>query len=216
MKMYVTDLSPNSRRVLAALGHLGFKGATEIRKFDILNGEQRTEAFRAINPNLKVPALVDGDLNLWEANPIMIYLADKAGAEGFCPSDLRGRTEILRWLSWEVQHYNRALGDIVWETVAKPAFGMGPPDQAKIDSAMENFRRFAAVLEDQLAGRDFVLGDVVTLADFAVGSHSALALHPQSQVPLDDYPKIRAWYLRLEGVPAWHATAPRAPAEAAE
>lgn len=216
MKLYVTDLSPNSRRVLAALGHLGFKGETEIQKFDILNGEQRTEAFRAVNPNLKVPALTDGDLNLWEANPIMIYLADKAGADSFCPSDPRERIEVLRWMSWEVQHYNRALGDIVWETVAKPAFGMGAPDQEKIDAALENYHRFAAVLNDHLAGRDFILGENVTVADFAVGAVSALALHPQSQVPLDDYPHVKAWYLRLEGVPAWQATAPRAPAEAAE
>jgi len=216
MKLYATDLSPNSRRVLAAVKHLGLEGDTEIQKYDVVNGEQRTDAFRAINPNLKVPVLVDDDLSLWEANPILIYLSDKAGAEAFCPSDPRGRIEILRWLSWEVQHYNRALGEIVWETIAKPAFSMGTPDQAKIDAAMENFRRFAAVLNDHLAERDFILGDTVTAADFAVGAVSALALHPHSQVPLDEFPNVKAWYLRLEGVPSWQATAPRAKVEAAE
>lgn len=216
MKLFITDLSPNSRRVLATVHHLGLEDETEIQKFDLLAGEHRTEEFRAINPNVKVPVLVDGDLKLWEANPIMIYLADRQGAEDFCPGDRVGRYEILRWQSWEVQHFNRALGDIVWETVAKQVFGMGAPDQDKIDAALVNFRRFGAVLDDHLNGRDFILGDGVTAADFAVGSHSALALHPQSQVPLGEFGNVEAWIHRLEALPGWAKTAPQAPAEAAE
>ncbi len=216
MQLYVTDVSPNSRRVLAAIGHLGLEGETRIRKFDLMKGEHRTEEFRALNPNQKVPLLVDGDLKLWESNPIMIYLCERQGAGEFCPTDRIGRIEVLRWMSWEVLHYNKALGEIVWETVAKAGFGLGAPDQEKIDAALENFHRFAAVLENHLESRDFVLGDRLTVADFAVGSHSGLAMHPGSQVPLDDYPNIKAWYLRLEDVPSWSATAPRALAEAAE
>ncbi|MES0882478.1 glutathione S-transferase family protein [Roseibium sp. SCP14] len=216
MELYVTDLSPNSRRVLAVIHHLGLEGETDIRKFNIMTGEHQTDAFRAINPNVKVPVLVDGDFRLWEANPIMIYLSDRQGAETFCPSGKRDRIEVLRWQSWEVQHFNRALGDIVWETVAKPAFGMGAPDAEKIETGQQNFRRFAAVLDDHLNGRDYVLGNDVTVADFAVGSHSALALHPQSQVPLPEFPNVQTWLHRLEGLPAWAKTAPQAPADAAE
>lgn len=216
MKLFVTDLSPNSRRVLATVEHLGLKEGTDIRTFDLIKGEHRTEEFRAVNPNQKVPALVDGDLKLWEANPIMIYLCDRQGADTFCPPDARGRIEVLRWMSWEVQHYNRALSDIVWETIAKQALGIGGPDQSKIDAAMEDFHRFAAVLNDHLTERDFILGNDVTVADFAVGAVSALALHPQSQVPLDAYPNLKAWYLRLENLPSWAATAPQPRAEAAE
>ncbi|WP_299473668.1 glutathione S-transferase family protein [uncultured Roseibium sp.] len=216
MKLYVTDLSPNSRRVLATIHHLGLGHETEVQKFNLLAGEHQSDEFRVINPNVKVPVLVDGDFRLWEANPIMIYLADRQGAEEFCPSDRMGRIEVLRWQSWEVQHFNRALGDIVWETVAKQVFGMGPADEEKISSGQENFRRFAAVLEDHLADRDYVLGDKPTAADFAVGSHSALALHPQSQVPLLEFPKVLAWLQSLEALPAWAKTAPEAPAQAAE
>ena len=216
MKLFTTDISPNNRRVEAVLHHLGLYDDVEVHRLNLMAGEHQRDDLRAANPNVKLPTLVIGDMNLWEANPIMIYLSDKSGAEEFCPSDLKGRFEILRWMSWEVQHYNRALGEIVWETVAKPAFGMGAPDENKIDASMENYRRFAAVLEAQLDGRDFVLGDKVTAADFAVGSHSALALHPQSRIPLGDYPNIRNWYLRLENLPAWSKTAPPQSAEAAE
>jgi len=216
MKLYLTDLSPNCRRVLAAVHQLGLDSETEIRNFNLFAGEHQSDEFRAINPNVKVPVVVDGDFTLWEANPIMIYLADREGAETFCPSDNASRIEILRWMSWEVQHFNRALGEIVWETVAKQAFDLGPADEEKIKTGQENFRRFAAVLEAHLADRDFVLGDAPTVADFAVGSHSALALHPQSQVPLLEFPKVLAWLQRMEALPAWAKTAPQAPAEAAE
>ncbi|MBG6173131.1 glutathione S-transferase [Labrenzia sp. EL_208] len=216
MKLYVTDLSPNSRRVLAVMHQLGLAGETEVQKFNLVEGQHRSEDFREINPNMKVPVLVDGDFKLWEANPIMIYMSDRQGAEEFCPSDSATRIEILRWISWEVQHFNRAIGDITWETVAKQFFNMGEPDAEKIKSGQENFRRFAAVLEEHLADRDFILGDKPTVADFAVGSHSALALYPQSQVPLLEFPKVLAWFQRLETLPAWAKTAPQAPAEAAE
>ncbi|MET1411531.1 glutathione S-transferase family protein [Roseibium sp. HPY-6] len=216
MKLYVTDLSPNSRRVLAAVHHLGLEQETDVQKFNLFAGEHQTDEFRAINPNVKVPVLVDGDFTLWEANPIMIYLADRRGAEEFCPSDRMGRIEVLRWQSWEVQHFNRALGDIVWETVAKQVFGIGPADEEKISAGQDNFRRFAGVLEDHLSDRDFVLGDKPTVVDFSVGSHSALALHPQSQVPLLEFPKVLAWLQSLEAHPAWAKTAPAPASEAAE
>lgn len=215
MKLYTTDLSPNCRRVEATLHHLGLYDEVEVIRLNLMAGEHQRDDLRAANPNCKVPTVVVGDMKLWESHPTMIYLSDRAGAEEFCPSDAKTRFEILRWMSWELQHYNRALGDILWETIAKAKFGAGAPDQEVISRQMENFHRFAAVLDAQLEGRDFILGDKVTVTDFAVGGPSALALHPDSQVPLDAYPNVKAWYLRLESLPAWAATAPGLLAEAA-
>lgn len=215
MKLYTTDLSPNCRRVEATLHHLGLYGEVEVICLNLGAGEHQRDDLRAANPNCKVPTVVVGDMNLWEANPTMIYLSDRAGAEAFCPTDPKTRFEILRWMSWEIQHYNRALGDILWETIAKGKFGMGAPDEEIISRQMENYHRFATVLNAQLEGRDFILGDTVTVTDFAVGGPSALALHSQSQVPLEDYPGIKAWYQRLESLPAWAATAPKVLSEAA-
>ncbi|MHA7777527.1 glutathione S-transferase family protein [Roseibium sp. M-1] len=216
MKLYTAPISPNCRRVEAVLHHLGLFGEVEVHRLNLKDGEHMRDDVRAANPNCKVPTLVVGDMNLWEANPTMVYLCDRAGAEEFCPSDRKARFEILRWMSWEAQHYNRAVAEIAWETIAKGMFGMGEPDQAKIDEGLQNFHRFAAVLDNQLAGRAFILGDKVTVADFAVGAYSALVLHPQSQIPLDSYPNIKAWYLRLESLPSWAKTAPQPQAEAAE
>ncbi|MCX2721923.1 glutathione S-transferase family protein [Roseibium salinum] len=217
MKFYTNDFSPNCRRVEAVLYHLGLHDGVETHRLNLAAGEHMSDEMRTANPNMKVPTLVIADMKLWEANPMMIYLCDRAGAEAFCPSDLNSRFEILRWMSWEVQHYNRALGEVIWETIVKPSFDMGEPDQAKIDAGLENYRRFAAVLNDRLSGRNYILGDKVTVTDFAVGAPSAFALHPQSQIPLQDYPNVEAWYQRLESLPAWSKTAPPRPAaEAAE
>ncbi|WP_153768298.1 glutathione S-transferase family protein [Labrenzia sp. CE80] len=216
MKLFTTAISPNCRRVEAVLHHHGLYDEIEIERLNLgVVGPERDELAK-VNPNCKVPTLVMDDIVLWEANPTMIYLADRAWEQTFCPSGPRERFELMRWQSWEVQHFNRAVGDIVWETIAKPALGIGGPDEAKIAAAEGNFHRFAAILDAHLVDRTFVMGEALTVADFSVGSHSALALHPQSQVPLAGYENIRRWYHRLEDVPAWAATAPQWQAEAAE
>ncbi|MEE4011939.1 glutathione S-transferase family protein [Roseibium sp. FZY0029] len=216
MKLYTADISPNCRRVEAVLHHLDLYDEVDVCRLNLLAGEHMSSDLSASNPNVKVPTIVMGDMNLWEANPTMIYLCDRAGAEGFCPTDPKSRFEILRWMSWEAQHYNRAIAEITWETMVKPLFGMGEPDEAKIESAGHNFHRFAAVLNSHLEGRSYMLGDSVTATDFAVGAYSALASNPLSRVPLDDYANVTAWYQRLEAVPGWAATAPIRLMEAAE
>jgi glutathione S-transferase len=216
MKLYTTDISPNCRRVEAVLHHLGLYDEVDVVRLNLKDGEHLRDNLKAANPNCKVPTVVVGDMALWEANPTMIYLCDRAGAADFCPADPKARFEILRWMSWEVQHFNRAIAGIAWETLVKPMFGMGDPDQEKIDEGLQNFHRFAAVLNDRLTDRSFILGNKVSVADFAVGAYSALALHPQARIPVEDYPNVKAWYLRLESLPSWAKTAPQPQAEAAE
>jgi glutathione S-transferase len=216
MKLYTADISPNCRRVEAVLHHLGLYNEVDVCRLNLLAGEHMSSDLSTSNPNGKVPTLVAGDMNLWEANPTMIYLCDRAGAEGFCPTDPKSRFEILRWMSWEAQHYNRAIAEITWETMVKPLFGMGDPDETRIETASQNFHRFAGVLNFHLEERAYMLGGSFTVTDFAVGAFSALASNPQSRVPLDDYVNVTAWYQRLEAMPAWAATAPTRLMEAAE
>ena len=206
MKLYTIPISPNCRRAEATIHHLGLD--VEMHIADMMGGELKREDFLALNPNGKVPLLIDADLKLWESNAIMQYLADKSGAEQFYPSDYVFRTDINRWQFWEGLHFNKATGSICWETIAKPAMNLGDPDEAAIEAATAAFHPFAKVLNQQLDGQKFITGDTVTLADFSVGSHSALVLHPDSRVPLSDYPNIEGWYRSLESVPGWARTAP--------
>ncbi|MHA1524877.1 MAG: glutathione S-transferase family protein [Alphaproteobacteria bacterium] len=207
MKLYVIPISPNCRRAVATVHHLGLD--VEIVMADMMKGDLKSTSFLQMNPNGKVPLLVDGDFKLWESNAIMQYLADKSGRDDFFSKDPRARADMVRWQFWESLHFNRALGGIAWETLAKPMLKIGEPDEANIAKSTKDFRVFAPVLSTQLAGRTFIMGDVPTLADFSVGNHSALALHPQSRVPLNDYPNIKAWFGALEVLPAWVKSAPK-------
>lgn len=206
MKLYIVEGSNNCRKVQAVIAHLGL--AVESVRLDLKAGEVRGAAYRAINPNGKVPALVDGDRVLWESNAIMVHLAEGTpGGTALWPAAGADRIEVLRWLLWEGAHYNRWVGSFVYENVLKGVLGLGPPDPAPLAEAAQQFHRFAGVLDGHLAdGRPFLVGEQVTLADFAVGSFSAWLA--AGRVPVADHPHVAAWYRRLETVPAWAATLP--------
>jgi glutathione S-transferase len=97
---------------------------------------------------------------------IMCYLADKAGSD-LWPKDAR-QNDVIRWLSWDAMHFSRHGGTLFFPRVVKPQFGLGDPDLAAIDEAMGFFREFAGVLNSHLEGRRYLVGDGLTVADFAV------------------------------------------------
>lgn len=209
MKVYFVNGSPNSRKVWAVSRHLGIE--LDIQWLDFTKGETRDPAFLRLNPNGMVPVLVDGEFVLWESNAINTYLACSVDGQTLFPDDPQTRADITRWLCWELAHYNKALGITAFQSVAKPAFGLGDPDRHLIDTFVEQFHRFAAVLERHLDGRHFLVGDDWTLADYAVG-HVEVFIE-RVPIDLDAYPNISAFYQRLRDNPHWAATAPARPEE---
>jgi glutathione S-transferase len=203
MKLYYFE-TPNPRKPCAVARYLD--APVEYVRVDLTKGEHRTPAFLAINPNGKVPALEDGDVRLWESAAIMCYLADKAGSS-LWPKDAR-QIDVIRWLSWDALHFSRHAGTLFFQRVVKPRFGLGDPDLAAIDEATGFFRQFAGVLESHLEGKAYLVGDGLTVADFAVG---CLLPHArEAMLPLDGFPAIRRWYAQLEQLPAWREPFPTA------
>jgi glutathione S-transferase len=166
MLLYTLPGSPNSRKVVAVVRHLGL--AVDIRYLDFARGETRTPAFLALNPNGMVPVLVDGDFSLWESNAICAYLADMEGSSSLYPRDLKTRADIDRWLYWEQAHFNRAFGTLIFESIIKPQFGMGQPSPGVIDFCLEETGKRARVLDGYLEGRETLVGNAVTIADYAM------------------------------------------------
>jgi glutathione S-transferase len=166
MQLYTLPGSPNSRKVVAVVRHLGLP--IEIRYLDFARRETKTPAFLALNPNGMVPVLVDGDFILWESNAISAYLVDKAGGSPLYPRDLQVRADINRWLSWEQAHFNRAFGTLIFESVIKPKFGMGEASQGLIDFCLAEIALRARVLDGHLKGRDTLVGENITIADYAM------------------------------------------------
>lgn len=202
MRIHAFPPSPRAFKALVVANHVG--ADFELRLIDLTKGEQRQADYVAINPNMKMPALEDGDLKLWESNAILNYLAAKHPESGLLPADDRKRADVLRWQFWESTTWDPACAILVFERVVKPAFGGGAPDPVKVEEGLEKVRRAAAILDAQLDGRAFVCGDALTIADFSLGA--VLTMKDLAQLPLEPYANIRSWAARLEALPAWQAT----------
>ncbi|CAA9417211.1 MAG: Glutathione S-transferase [uncultured Ramlibacter sp.] len=197
MRLYY-DESFNPRKACAVARHL--QVPLEYRRVRLARGEHRSPEFLAINPNGRLPALQDGELVLWEANAIMCHLSDQAGAD-LWPRDAAGQVEVQRWFSWDAAHFSRHGGSLYFEYLIKPALGLGEPDTDAIDEAHRQFTASAAVLDAHLSGRKFLLGDRLSVADFAVSA--ALPYAEAAKLPLADFPAIRRWHGRLEELSGW-------------
>lgn len=196
MKLYYSDtLKP--RKVCAAARYLN--SPVEFIYVDLHKGEHKSPQFLAINPNGKVPALADGDTKLWEANAIICHLARIAKSD-FWPGDQR-QTEVIRWLSWNADHFTRHASALYFEFMIKARFGIGAPDEAAVEEATTYFRQYGRVLNDHLRNRKYLVGDSLTVADFDVAA--ALPYASQSRMPIAEFPEIERWNDRLNELPAW-------------
>ncbi|MBA2409367.1 MAG: glutathione S-transferase family protein [Gammaproteobacteria bacterium] len=201
MKLYYAE-TPNPRKPCAVAKYL--QSPVEYVRVDLRKGEHQAPAYLAINPNGNVPALEDGALRLWESCAIMCYLARRAESD-LWPNDER-QIDIVRWLSWDIAHFSRTAGTLFFEHVVKRWIGGGDPDPAAVEEATAAFKQYAAVLNDHLQGRKYLVGTGLTVADFAVAS--LLPYADQSHLPLDKFTEIQRWHVRINELEAWREPFP--------
>jgi glutathione S-transferase len=204
MKLYMNPMSPNVRRVRLTAAVLSIE--IEECKLDFAKGEQKRPEFLALNPNSAVPTLVDGDFVLTESRAIMQYLASKRPESGLLPRDEKVRADVTRWQFWDAAHFSPQLGAIFFEKIVKRMVGIGEPDVRRIEDALVNFRRFGAVLNQQVDGKPYVVGTTLTIADLTIAS--SLMYAKQTEVPLSEFPHVQAWFARISDLDAWKTTAP--------
>jgi glutathione S-transferase len=204
MKLYHFPVSPNSRRVLAVAYHLGIE--LELETVQLPKGEHLKPGFIKLNPNHKIPALVDGDFVLWESSAIMLYLLSKKPGNTLYSSDPETQADINRWLFWNIAHWNSACGIFIYEHLVKKFLNAGDPDPAEIKKGEELFHRFANVLDHQLKDREWLVGNHLTVADYAVGA--SLDLKEAAHYPADQYHEIKRWYGSIEKLETWKKSAP--------
>jgi glutathione S-transferase len=202
MKLYFHPFSQNARRALSVALHLGFKPETIL--VDLTKGAHKTPDYLAMNPNGMVPVLDDDGFVLNESTAIAIYLADKAKSD-VLPSDPKEKAQVLSWMMWDLSHWNPACSSVVFERLFKPMFG-GQADEKAIATGLERFARFAKVLDGKLEGKTFLMGDKVTLADFAVAC--PLTMAGPARLPVSDYPNVRRWFAHMDTVAGWKESAP--------
>ena len=187
------------RRVLALIKYLGIKA--EFFEVDLMAGGLQVPEFAAINPNKKVPVLVDGDQVLWESSSIMAYLCIKAGSDMWPTRNAAEQVEVLRWLSWNDCHWSPAVAPFYFEHVVKSTFGMGPPDRELLKSSVANLLKFAGVLDEHLRGRSYAACGRLTIADFQLASMANY--WRESDMPFESHSNIVRWIDDLKRIPAW-------------
>jgi len=202
IELYVFPPSPRAFKVMVVANHLGLD--TTLRIVDLRKGQQKAPEYAALNPNMRMPTLKEGDYVLWESNAICQYLAQKRPDSGLWPEDARGRLDIARWQFWDNAHWDPACAVFAFEYLAKPLLGLGEPDMAAVAKGTEAFHRVAKVLDGQLKGKKFVTGDTLTLADFALGP--AMNLAEMAHFPVEPYGEIKRWYRTLSALPVWQKT----------
>jgi glutathione S-transferase len=209
MKLYYFE-TPNPRKPCAVARYLD--APVEFVRVDLTKGENKTPDYLAINPNGKVPALKDGDTSIWESAAIMCYLAQKVGSD-LWPADAAKQVDVLRWLQWDTAHFSRHGQTLLFENAIRGMFGLGETNAEAVEEAMEFWRRFAGVLDTHLKGRDSLVGDGLTIADFAVAS--ILPTADLAKLPVEEFPQIVRWHNRLMELPAWREPFPTGLAKSA-
>lgn len=197
-----TYRTSNGRKVSIMLAECGLD--YDLRIVDITAGGQDTPAFRAINPNGRIPAIVDRDgpdgapLTLFESGAILLYLAQKTGM--FLPEDERNRWIAIQWLMWQMGGVGPNFGQAFHFLHQHPEDA--PDDAIAYGRARYGgeVRRLCDVMETRLAETAFLAGDDYSVADIA--TYPWIALHKWFGLDLAALPHLRQWYETIKARPA--------------
>jgi glutathione S-transferase len=201
IKIYGDPGSGSLRRVTTAAKIMGIE--IERVNVDLFKGESHTPEFLKLNPHGLTPVMVDGDVVLYEASAINIYLAEKVGSDllGTSPAE---RYQILQWMFWSGEQW-RIFATLTFdERIAKRFMGQ-PEDNSIVQLAADKIRAAAAVLDAHLAEHRFIVGDHLTLADIDIAA--PFSQNARTKVPFSEFRNLIAWQQRLlDTVPAWAET----------
>lgn len=199
IKIIGIPMSQNVRKPLALAYELGL----EVESVPKMPGD---DSVKALNPSGRIPVMDDNGCIISESDAIMIHLANKKPS-GFYPEEPAARAKVHQWLCWDLAHWTPAYQPIQFQRLVKQILGMGESDEAVVEKTLELFYREATILDDALAGREWLVGEGPTLADFAVGA--GLTYAEPIRLPLEDYANIRAWNERLNELEGWKKTKPQ-------
>ena len=203
MRLHTSPRSPHARRVAMAIHELGLD--SDIKVLDFGKGEHKEGAYLAHNPNGKVPTLEDNGFWLWESNAILCYLADKKPEKNLYPTETRARADVNRWLFWESSHMGAACAGLTAERVVKPMLMKTPGDPALVAYHEANYKRYAAVLNGQLEGKQWVTGHF-SIADLSLAS--AFTYAAPAQLSTESFRHLHAWLERMQSRDSWKRTTP--------
>jgi glutathione S-transferase len=191
LTIYGRTNSVNVQKVLWCLAEL----ALPYTRIDagLEHGRNTEPWYLALNPNGKVPLLVDGAFTLWESNTIVRYLASKHGAGSLCPASLETRALAERWMDWQLSTLVSPVSIVFQNLIRRPA---AERDAAAIERNTREANRAMALLDEHLQSRPYVAGEAFTMGDIPAGATA----HRWLEIPGIERPAltaVRAWRARL-------------------
>lgn len=195
-----THATPNGHKVSIMLEEVGLP--YRLRIVDLQKNEQFDPGFLAINPNNKIPAIVDSNgpngqpLTVFESGAILVYLAEKTGS-ALLPSGGAQRYRVLQWLMFQMAGVGPMFGQAGHFTVyAKEKVAYG------IDRYTSEAKRLLDVMDHELASRQFIAGPDYSIADIAIFPWTNSALRIPTIANFDAWPSVAAWRARVGERPA--------------
>lgn len=188
-----TSATPNGHKPSVTLEEMGIPYT--VKAIKLSEGTQKEPWFLAINPNGRIPAIVDhdeGDFAVFESGAIMIYLAEKSGK--FMPADAKGRSRVLQWLMFQMGGIGPMMGQ------ANVFFRYFPEKiQPAIDRYQNETKRLFGVLDGHLAQNEYLAGDY-SIADIA--NFCWVRIHDWSGVDIAPFPNLKRWLDQIAERPA--------------
>ena len=188
-----TAATPNGHKISIALEELALPYT--LHALDLASGEQKEPWFLAINPNGRIPAIVDraeDDFAVFESGAILLYLAEKTGR--LLPHDARGRSRVVQWLMFQMGGIGPMMGQ------ANVFFRYFPEKiQPAIDRYQGECRRLFRVLDGHLREHEYLAGDY-SIADIA--NWAWVRTHRWSGIDIDDLPYLGRWRDQIRSRPA--------------
>ena len=176
-----TSATPNGHKVSIALEEMGLD--YEVKAVDLMQAEQKTPEFLALNPNGRIPVIVDDGFSVFESGAILIYLAEKTGQ--FLPSDVKGRSRVMQWLMFQMGGVGPMMGQ------ANVFFRYFPEKiQPAIDRYQNESRRLFEVLDSHLEKNEWLAEDY-SIADIA--NWCWVRTHKWSGVSTDGLEHLERW-----------------------
>jgi len=191
MQLYSAPYSGNAYKARLLLALLGLEYETVA--VDMLAGDHHSPGFLRLNPRGQIPVLVDGDVIVWDSQAILCYLARRQGDEHWLPLAPEPLAAVMQWLAVSE---NELLFGLAW---ARAVLRFQRPWD--LAACQELGRKGLAVLEMRLQEYDWLTGAAPTIADIACYPYVALA--PEGDVELQDYPSVRAWLQRIAALPGY-------------
>jgi GST-like protein len=197
--------TPNGVKASIGLEELGLP--YEVHRVDITKNETWGPEFLSLNPNGKIPAILDPDgpggkpLALFESGAILLYLSDKTGGQ-LMPEDPALRYETLQWTFFQVGHVGPMFGQFGY--FFKFA-GKAIEDKRPLERYRDEAKRILRVIEDRLENRSWIMGETYTIADIAIFPWVrglSVGYNAAEVLELDTMPRLRDWVARAESRPA--------------